>query len=512
YIPRWEGFGYDDAFIGYLIKKLKFPVYELSYKWNHMQMFSEPWNDNANRFDSYVIHYAGAARFPDDKSGRTDLTNALSGRIELIKSDMDRITDGLMTFKDAKPTKKQGHGSVTYECKYGIQEMDVILKVSNTEECFLREKENQGKGIPNAVRIFGTANDPQVGHFIMLEKLHPLPDEIDDILILKIASKTLETLRYCYLNDITWIPKLDHIMLNGDGEVRIIDFGDDPYEKIPFFGDEEAGIEGILMDGECDKDGNYTMRYTYPLSGFRAIMQYLIDKHSDGRLSLRLGGIEYSMIAREYQSLKDVHQPINYAGLNGTFRTETEPADPDFGKLVPANRACVDRAAMLTPHLPSSGRWLDIGCNVGWFQFEFCNILEMVGVERDKEKVRFAQMIYDLYYSGKQNVKHVDFHEGLVDLKYVDNMPSYDIISAFSVLHLKLVADKDKEEFWILLEGICSKVKDLFFFEFPPHSYALAGVANTDQFIENVQLIGKFRKVEQIGKTDAGRPMLKCQK
>jgi hypothetical protein len=48
-------------------------------KWNHMTMFSEPWNGNANRFDSYIIHYAGKGVF--DKTSR----------MEQIKSDKDII-------------------------------------------------------------------------------------------------------------------------------------------------------------------------------------------------------------------------------------------------------------------------------------------------------------------------------------------------------------------------------------------------------------------------------------
>ena len=56
----WTSIGVDDIHIGYLIHKLKFEVHELSFKWNHMSMFSESWNGNPDRFNSYVIHYAGA--------------------------------------------------------------------------------------------------------------------------------------------------------------------------------------------------------------------------------------------------------------------------------------------------------------------------------------------------------------------------------------------------------------------------------------------------------------------
>lgn len=62
----WITDGYDDIHIGYNINRLKFKLYELSYKWNHMSMFSKPWNGSPNKFNSYIIHYAGghAAKVP----------------------------------------------------------------------------------------------------------------------------------------------------------------------------------------------------------------------------------------------------------------------------------------------------------------------------------------------------------------------------------------------------------------------------------------------------------------
>lgn len=55
--------GSDDVHIGYQIVKMKFKVKELNYKFNHMSMFSESWNGNPSRFDSFIIHYAGKGIF-----------------------------------------------------------------------------------------------------------------------------------------------------------------------------------------------------------------------------------------------------------------------------------------------------------------------------------------------------------------------------------------------------------------------------------------------------------------
>ena len=56
YYTEWGG---CDVMHGYNIKKHGYEVFELSYNWNHMSMFSEEWNGCANKFKSYIIHYAG---------------------------------------------------------------------------------------------------------------------------------------------------------------------------------------------------------------------------------------------------------------------------------------------------------------------------------------------------------------------------------------------------------------------------------------------------------------------
>ncbi|MDB3944468.1 hypothetical protein N9444_00955 [Gammaproteobacteria bacterium] len=55
----------DIAHISYQIKNNNLDIFELNYTWNHMSMFSEPWNGSPSRFDSKIIHYAGNADFPD---------------------------------------------------------------------------------------------------------------------------------------------------------------------------------------------------------------------------------------------------------------------------------------------------------------------------------------------------------------------------------------------------------------------------------------------------------------
>lgn len=59
----WIKNGFDDVHLGYNIKRFNFEIFELSFKFNHMTMFSEPWNGSQNRFESYIIHYAGNGIF-----------------------------------------------------------------------------------------------------------------------------------------------------------------------------------------------------------------------------------------------------------------------------------------------------------------------------------------------------------------------------------------------------------------------------------------------------------------
>jgi len=50
----------EQDYLNYMIRKLGFEVYSLSYKFNHITYFSP------NRFDSYIIHYAGSKVYDYD--------------------------------------------------------------------------------------------------------------------------------------------------------------------------------------------------------------------------------------------------------------------------------------------------------------------------------------------------------------------------------------------------------------------------------------------------------------
>lgn len=500
----WTGFGYDDALIGYNIHTEGFEIQELPFQWNHMSLFSEPWNNSANRFNSYIIHYAGAANFPDDQSGRLKGSN-LESRCRLITSDTDRIVEGLSGFTVTGPTPKQGLGSTTYNALIGVNEKEIVVKHHKTPDGLEREcRAFDGLDIPYIVDCYGVSEGADGNRYMMLQKLRDLQDVIDQPLMSKIATCSLIALRQLYKHDIPWICKLDHIMLNNAGEPRLIDFNDEECPAIPFYGKE--GKEAIIMEGECAPNGQYKQRYTYPRSGWLAVMKYLCEKNS---LPFDcLSDAENAMIAYEYQALENVHQPIYHYPYSSILRRETEKDDPKYGKLVKPNRDCIDRSNIILKNIliEEGQTWLDIGCNVGWFCFHFQQWYKMTGVDSDKDKIEFATML------AQGNSSSAKFEASEINLEYVENMPSYDIISALSILHLKLVEDKDKVAFWELFKAVSEKVNDILFLEFPPHAYKLLSLYNTREFIMKVVNNGKFKEVTQIGVSDAGRPVLKCVK
>jgi len=74
--------GAIQAHLGYQFMKQGHKYVDLGYKFNHMSMFSEPWNGSASRFESYILHYAGGGKFPDRGS---------RSRVQLMKDDIVKI-------------------------------------------------------------------------------------------------------------------------------------------------------------------------------------------------------------------------------------------------------------------------------------------------------------------------------------------------------------------------------------------------------------------------------------
>ena len=87
----YEVWGHDCVHLGYQINKYKFSIHELNFKWNHVVMFTEPWNNNAFRFDSYVVHYAGSGVFDEHLFREGD-------RISQINYDLHNYKDKILGY------------------------------------------------------------------------------------------------------------------------------------------------------------------------------------------------------------------------------------------------------------------------------------------------------------------------------------------------------------------------------------------------------------------------------
>jgi len=286
----WLDFGQDDVELGYQIHKFGFEIHELSFQFNHMSMFSEPWNNKESRFGSYILHYAGNGFFP------------FLTQTEQIKQDLTLMKRlGLVTIPNnleiGKKIKKPSatKWSELYHAKLNGE--DVVIKVNNkNRERFDREIEVLRSGIPGLVKLIDVTKVEDGRDALILEKLNKLPDKISKELMVKIINDSLQTLRKLYLKNYDWIARIDHIMIDDDNNIKLIDFNDDVYKKIPFI---SSTTESIIMRGECNKFGAYTKRYNYPYSGWWALMKYLCDRNNYNFDKL-FDDAMYNLVVKEY--------------------------------------------------------------------------------------------------------------------------------------------------------------------------------------------------------------------
>jgi len=405
---------------------------------------------------------------------------------------------------DLKITGKcpfQGSGWTNlYYAMYNGEEVIVKEQIKELDR-FDRELEVLSNNIDGVVKLLAYGDK-----FLVLEKLYNILayQAPAKSFLQKIATNSLQTLRKLYLLNYSWIAKPSHLLIDALGDVKLVDFNDDVYKKIPFF----SHTEGIITFGMCNNYGVYLGKDVTPYSGYFATIDYYCRKLNISFEDI----IQYplrQMVEKEYQFIQNVHQPIFFPPFNEYLRRESEEDDPNFGKLVKPNRLCTDRIRLIKSALPDSVRgwsYLDIGSNVGWFVFatEFLG-MESTGIEIGKRLVDFSQMIAEM------NTSSAKFINKDATPRYVAQMPNYDVISLLSILHL-LVPSKGKEYAISLLREICNKVNKVFFFEIPIWSYQSFGVTSVETLSMFLQKLGNFSKVQVVGMSDAKRPFIACYK
>ena len=397
---------------------------------------------------------------------------------------------------DVKLFNRQGGSqfiifSGTYENK------EVIIKAQKSNaiiERFDRSFRALEFNFPFAVNCYGYGDDFDGMKFFVLEKLdeiifsrltHDQVHELVNILLL--------AFRIFYLKKIAWSPNLKHILQDERGNFKLIDFNDD-YVNSSFFNSSYDNLIDRIKRINYDDE-------------------IMINKALD------------NLIRQEYESLDNVHQPIYFEKYSHFKRTETEPGDLNFGKLVEPNRVCIDRGEVLHKILEDFDKdctCLDIGCNVGWFSFYLKDLgfSKITAIDYDVRdytrpkiwqngtggKIDFAKMLSELFNSN------INFINNKVDLEFVNQMHSYDIVLALSVLHLFFIQHSYNIEQWLeFFAALASKVNKVLIYEIAYIDNIFK--MNCSEFMNLIKETGKFKAIiAHENKLKPERVILECLK
>ena len=107
---------------------------------------------------------------------------------------------------------------------------------------------------------------------------------------------------------------------------------------------------------------------------------------------------------------------------------------PIYGKTAnkKLTRACIDRWEAVRNHLPEEkGSVLDIGCNIGYFSFKFCEEgYYAYGVDHHRYNTLFSSSIK--HYN---KIDNAIFFRHFVDLQFLKTMPQFKVVVNLSVFH-----------------------------------------------------------------------------
>ena len=406
--------------------------------------------------------------------------------------------------KNLKGLAKQG-GSLSsvysgtlngHEVIIKVQDKGSLEKTNKKDDRFLQELNILQLGLPSVVRLIGTGDDFDGERFIVLEKLE-LIEGLSKEQLFEFSKVILITSRQLYLRGLNWVATKDHLGINREEGVKLLDFNDDNYQERSFLNRHTAYDVFNLINLLCKQN------------------------NVDSKQVIKEATTE--LVKQEYLSLQNAHEPIYFEPYTKFFRTESEPDDAKFMQPVSANRTCFDRKKIILEAIqrfPGSSV-LDIGCNVGWFTFmlEESNF-KATGIDFDKPgnyreegwkngtggKIEFNRMMVDLH-PLKPSFEFAD-----VTPEYVKQMPKYDIVIALSILHLYFTQHKVSKEYWFnLFKLLCDKANKAFIFETSSNIFKNIGVASFKEFAELAKKIGGFAESRIIGESkDAKRPIIGC--
>jgi hypothetical protein len=193
----------------------------------------------------------------------------------------------------------------------------------------------------------------------------------------------------------------------------------------------------------------------------------------------------------------------------GALRTQSEVNDPNYGKCVPPNRKCVDRAKYIGDAIGGDVKdgmtALDIGSNVGYFTFLFQDMkFNTMGVDFDSEKIEFSLLLRD--YSKRVGP---EFFCADVNLEYLETLDNFDLVSALSILHLYFIQHGVSKHYWInLVSKMMAHAKRWFLYETNKACFGKLGVSGFEEMAQFMTNLGGFRSCKKIGTSvDARRPL-----
>jgi len=339
------------------------------------------------------------------------------------------------------------------------------------------------------VYYYGWGDDFDNSHFMVIEMLNHITENIDNK-FKEICYKVFYITRKLYLKNLNWTTNKNHILCDKNGDIKIIDFNDDNDFKKSFLNSNDCYDYSVFLKNFIFEHGTQLTKKEIEMILSDSINKVIVD---------------------EYQSLDNVHQPIFFTSLKDTFKKETDPNDSNFGKLVPANRTCTDRAILIKENIEIDikGKTLfDFGTNVGWFCYYFNDLgMKTKGVDFDLNKIKF-----NTFLSEKFNVDCVfEFME--ISLDSVKKMQSYDIVLGLSIFHLFFTQHKYSKESWIeLMAEVCKKAKKYFIIEVSSDVFSALDIGSFYDFSNFIKGIGNFKSSKIIGNSVEGRPLILCER
>lgn len=384
-------------------------------------------------------------------------------------------------------------GAHIYECVFEGKPAIVKFITKAGLPRFKRERValEAGQGLVPDLYHYGDTDYLYAGgkHFVM-ENLHFDYHKVFGANHKKFFHAALLNLWELFRRDVYANPKLRNLGVDTKGNLKWFDFNDDTPGELGFkpfhFADYFKPGHAMSLDIFFAK---YAKKYRLMITP-----KYIRD-------------VIESFIAKMYPTLINVHEPIAIPAIEKTFRTETEKADPNYGKPAVPNRNCYDRWKMIMS--THDNEWwagrkvMDVGANAGWFSINFGRKkAEVVGYEIDKEKAEFGRLVAT--------------HERLDNVKFESDTPlarkkDADFIILLSTLNRWVLTEKEaaiigpsdskKEERQKILKKLWD-LTDEMVVEIP--NYWIKGAMEGD-FVPFMDRLGADMRV--LGTSDNGRKL-----